>query len=510
MHEQPVVIPLAAGDSAPRLVVRVRHRVVFALLAANATGALVTFALGIFVVPAPEANFTGENIVANAIAFTLVLAAGGPAGIYFSTRAARDAQRWMLEDRRPSPHELAATLSFPLRQTLIEAALWLLAAFTFFFVNLSESLTLATEAGTQTVLGGLTTCALTYLLLERLSRPTIARALQFEAPDSPAGLAIGRRFVLTWLFSCGVPLVAAALTGLVVLSDEVHASPERVGVAVAVVAAVGCMVGLAAAAIQARLLSEPLRGLRTAVGRVEAGELDVEVPVDDAGELGVLQAGFNRMAHGLRERERLRDLFGRHVGEDVARAALERDDVELGGELRDAAVLFVDVIGSTRLAATHDPREVVERLNAFFAIVVDTVSLHGGWVNKFEGDAALCVFGAPAPHPDPAGAALATARAMRFRLDDQLRGLEAAIGVSAGEVVAGNVGAANRFEYTVIGDPVNEAARLSELAKASPERLLASDAALARAGDRERGRWRFGREESLRGRTKPTRIASPR
>ena len=142
--------------------------------------------------------------------------------------------------------------------------------------------------------------------------------------------------------------------------------------------------------------------------------------------------------------------------------------------------------------------------------MIDCVSLHGGWVNKFEGDAALCVFGAPAPHPDAAGAALATARALRFRLDDQLTGIQAGIGVSAGQVVAGNVGAANRFEYTVIGDPVNEAARLTELAKSSPGRLLASDAAIARAGDRERARWRFGREESLRGRSRPTRIASPR
>jgi adenylate cyclase len=262
--------------------------------------------------------------------------------------------------------------------------------------------------------------------------------------------------------------------------------------------------------ISARLLSEPLRSLRTAVGRVEAGELDVEVRVDDAGEVGVLQAGFNRMARGLRERERLRDLFGRHVGEDVARTALESEDVELGGEVREAAVLFVDVIGSTTLAATHDPGEVVERLNAFFAIVVDCVSLHGGWVNKFEGDAALCVFGAPTPHPDPAGSALATARALRFRLDDKLEGIEAAIGVSAGEVVAGNVGAAERFEYTVIGDPVNEAARLTELAKTTDGKMLASEEALERAGDHERGRWRFDRTELLRGRTRPTRIVSPR
>jgi adenylate cyclase len=278
---------------------------------------------------------------------------------------------------------------------------------------------------------------------------------------------------------------------------------------VVLVAVVGVLTGLVTMVIAARALAEPLREMRTALGRVEAGDLTATVPVDDGGEMGVLQAGFNRMAQGLRDRERLRDLFGRQVGEEVARQALEREDVALGGETREAAVLFVDVIGSTALAATHDPEEVVARLNEFFAIVIDSVSLHGGWVNKFEGDAALCVFGAPTPHPDAAGSALASGRALRFRLDGELSGIEAAIGVSAGEVVAGNVGAAERFEYTVIGDPVNEAARLSELAKATEGKLLASEAALERAGPVERRRWKVGRTESLRGRTRPTRIAEP-
>ena len=297
------------------------------------------------------------------------------------------------------------------------------------------------------------------------------------------------------------------MIGIAALSDQ-GLSTERIGLAVAVIAAVGALAGFAAMSMSARTIAEPLRSLRSALAHVEEGELDVRVKVDDQGEIGVLQGGFNRMALGLSERERLRDLFGRHVGEDVARQALESEAFELGGETREAAVLFVDVIGSTRLAAMHDPAEVVERLNAFFAIVVDTVSVHGGWVNKFEGDAALCVFGAPTHHPDPAGSALASGRALRFRLAE-LEGLDAAIGISAGEVVAGNVGAAERFEYTVIGDPVNEAARLTELAKTTESKLLASDAALARAGGVEERRWKVGREASLRGRTQPTRVAEP-
>jgi len=248
--------------------------------------------------------------------------------------------------------------------------------------------------------------------------------------------------------------------------------------------------------------------MRRAMAEVEGGNTDVTVRVDDGSEVGLLQAGFNRMVAGLRERDRVRDLFGRHVGEEVARTALRRDG-SLGGELRDAAVLFVDVIGSTSFASERDPREVVETLTRFFGIVVEVITLHGGWVNKFEGDAALCVFGAPAEHPDAAGAALAAGRELRRRLARELDGLDAAIGLSAGAVVAGNIGAAERYEYTLIGDPVNEAARLTELAKSTPGRLLASEAILARATETESSRWRLGEPSVLRGRARPTRAATP-
>jgi adenylate cyclase len=247
--------------------------------------------------------------------------------------------------------------------------------------------------------------------------------------------------------------------------------------------------------------------MREALEEVEQGKLDVRIPVDDGSEVGLVEAGFNKMAAGLAERERLRDLFGRHVGRDVARAALDRE-VELGGEVREVGALFVDIVGSTALAAQLPPQRVVTLLNGFFEIVVAVTESHGGMVNKFEGDGAVCVFGAPVARDDPAGSALAAARELRARLLDELPQVDAAIGVSAGDAVAGNVGAKERFEYTVIGDPVNEAARLSELAKRRPERLVASDAAIACADPREAERWELGEATVLRGREEPTRIAT--
>ena len=167
------------------------------------------------------------------------------------------------------------------------------------------------------------------------------------------------------------------------------------------------------------------------------------------------------------------------------------------------------MVVSTSLAGRRPPTEVVALLNDFFRLVVETVEEQGGWVNKFEGDAALCVFGAPTARPDAARDALCAARRLRRRLDEELQGADAGIGVSAGPAVAGNVGTEERFEYTVIGDPVNEAARLSELAKQRPERLLASAAVVERAGGEEAACWEIREEVVLRGRGTPTGLATP-
>ncbi len=222
-----------------------------------------------------------------------------------------------------------------------------------------------------------------------------------------------------------------------------------------------------------------------------------------------MQAGFNRMAEGLREREHIRDLFGRQVGREVAQAAL-RGGARLGGEEREIGALFVDLVGSTSIALALPPTEVVRLLNRFFRVVVEAVEAEGGLVNKFEGDAALCVFGAPVESADPAGDALRAARHLAGRLEREVREIGFGIGVSAGVAVAGNVGAEQRFEYTVIGDPVNEAARLCELAKERPERVLASEAALTRAAGGEAEGWELTERTVLRGRLEATGLALPR
>jgi adenylate cyclase len=149
-------------------------------------------------------------------------------------------------------------------------------------------------------------------------------------------------------------------------------------------------------------------------------------------------------------------------------------------------------------------------LDSFFAIVVDEVELCGGLLNKFQGDAALAIFGTPTPLTDAPGAALACARSIRNRLAAMESDFTAGIGVAAGRVVAGNVGAHQRYEFTVIGDAVNEAARLCELAKQDPDRLLTSGSTIAAADPTEAGHWKLGESVTLRGRVTPTQLSRPR
>ena len=189
------------------------------------------------------------------------------------------------------------------------------------------------------------------------------------------------------------------------------------------------------------------------------------------------------MVDGLRERERIRDQFGREVA-----AAAEQQRPKLGGEERHVAVVFVDIIGSTQMVTSRPAVEVVELLNRFFAVIVEEVDRHHGLVNKFEGDAALAVFGAPMSLEHPEDEALAAARAIAERLDNEVPECQAGIGVASGQVVAGNIGAKQRFEYTVIGEPVNEAARLCELAKSTPSRLVASSETVSNSTESERAR----------------------
>src|SRR6201999_1068820 len=333
-------------------------------------------------------------------------------------------------------------------------------------------------------------------------------ALRGGLPENIRASGVIGRQMLAWALSTGGPLLAIVLTVAADKAEYLHGPPEKLLNPILLLALLAWGIGLASTLLVAMSIADPLRQLRWALGEVQRGNYNAHMQIYDASELGLLQAGFNGRVRGLAGRQRLRDLFGRYVGEDVARRALERG-TELGGQERDVAVLFVDLVGSTQLAATIPASEVVSLLNEFFRVVVDTVNRHGGFVNKFQGDAALAIFGAPIEHPDASGAALAASRELHDELIKVLGETDFGIGVSAGRAIAGHIGAQARFEYTVIGDPVNEAARLTELAQLEPGHVLASAIAVSGALDAEALCWEVGEVVELRGRRAPTQLARP-
>jgi adenylate cyclase len=473
---------------------------------ANVGGAAVVFVLAAGVLPEGPLTDPGRVRMLNCLALGLYLLVAVPIGLLWGGRRFRMRPGESDAEQR---RERRMVLFGPLRLVTVQAVLWVLAATVFVLLNLPYSVRFAMSVGETIVLGGITTCALAYLLCERILRRTAARVLAAHPPKPRRGMpGIVVRSLLFWALGTGVPVVGLMLTAISALVyGDVPA--DQLAVIVLAVGGTALGAGLLVTVGAARAVADPVNAVRHAMRRVQHGELDAGVTVYDGTELGQLQAGFNTMVAGLRERERIHDLFGRHVGREVARAAADAGEVRLGGEVRRVGVLFVDLVGSTALTAERPPEEVVGLLNRFFAVVVEVVEEHDGWINKFEGDAALAVFGAPVAGEDPAGCALAAGRVLAARLAAELPGVTAGIGISAGDAVAGNVGDVRRYEYTVIGDPVNEAARLTELAKAVPGRVLAAADAVEMAAADEAGRWELGDTTVLRGRTIPTRLAAP-
>jgi class 3 adenylate cyclase len=391
------------------------------------------------------------------------------------------------------------------RQSAVLLLPWAIAAAVMIPLNLDAGGRVAVLLTSAVLFGASATVCTGFLFTQRALRSLMVSATaDFEHAERAPG--VRARLTLMWTMCSAMPGAGIVLLVVLRANGWIIQRDASIEVPVMVLALVAVVLGLRAMILVSSSISDPLQGVVDAMAEVERGRIDHKIDVYERSELGELQMGFNRMVAGLRERERLRDLFGRHVGTEVMRRAVDEDE-SLSGDERDVAILFIDLVDSTQLAASRSPHEVAEVLNDFFRIVVGEVDARNGLVNKFQGDAALAVFGAPLHIDDPASAALATARA----LCDELRRLpvDFGIGVSAGPVFAGNIGAESRYEYTVVGDAVNEAARLADLAKDFDERTLCSQEALDRADPSECGRWSSRGSELLRGRAEPTQISAP-
>jgi adenylate cyclase len=450
---------------------------------------------------------TGENLgMVLTVTFSYVVFAA-TFGPMIAWRIQRRTLRWWVAGRTPTKGEARRVLRLPFKMTVLCGSLWIpgvileaLLAFKFDYVDVLLTTMQLVAAG------GVASCAFAYLAMDRVMRPAIpqiAAAISVRQRSLSALARVG----ITWLLASGLPILSIIL----ILTDRAAETEDRVrGALVICVGAI--FSGFLATLALAKAIAVPLRQLEDAIGRITEGDLDVTVPVEFTSEVGVLQMSVNEMTESLRERERLRNIFDRHVGIDVAERALAAgknlNESTLTGDLCVVTALFVDVVGSTELAHRIAPQVFVEKINRLLTTVVDATEDNGGLVNKFEGDAALCIFGAPIALEDDATAALRAA----IRIRDEVLGrgeLDIGIGVSRGTVFAGDVGSAKRLEFTVIGDPVNEAARLTEEAKSVRQRILASQSVID-AAPSLRSAWVGHGSVRLRGRSSETRCWTDR
>ena len=248
-----------------------------------------------------------------------------------------------------------------------------------------------------------------------------------------------------------------------------------------------------------------------ALGTVGQGDYSAAVPVVSNDEFSLIAERTNEMIAGLRERERIKTIFGKYVNSTVARQILgQAGGADLGGREVQVAILFTDLRNFTPLSERCTPHEVVAILNQYFSLVVQEIHRHGGEVDKFIGDAAMAVFGLGGsinPCQEGLQAALGIRRVLeiinRELAARQLPAVDNGIGLHYGQVIAGNVGSPERLEYTVIGDAVNVAARLEGLTRSLSSPVAISADVYIRIEAPARAGLRLLGEHTLKGKAAP-------
>jgi adenylate cyclase len=439
------------------------------IVVTNMIGAVAAVVFTAIVVPVPPGASPGHGKLFNAIAAAVYVAVATPAGVLVGTSWLRPLRDWLVQERPATAREQRIVLRAPLRLFVVQACIWFGAAVAFGALNAGNYWPLGAEVAIMVIIAGLITASYSYLLAERLLRSAAARALAQGAPDRLTVPGVAVRAVLAWAMGTGLPVAGLVTIGILELTGSLRATPSRLALTMVAMGGAGITVGLVVVIAAAQATGDPVNSVRRGLARVAAGTLTVRVPVYDGTQVGQLQAGFNQMMAGLAEREQIRKALGTYVDPAVAEYILA-GGTSLAGEEIEVTIMFVDVRGFTGFAERASAPVVVASINRLFEQIVPVIHARGGHVDKFVGDGLLAVFGAPRRQPGHADAALAAAleieRAVR---DGQLR---VGIGLNSGPVVAGNVGGAGRFEFTVIGDAVNVAARAETATRQTGDTIL--------------------------------------
>ncbi|MGO9374746.1 MAG: adenylate/guanylate cyclase domain-containing protein [Syntrophobacteraceae bacterium] len=264
---------------------------------------------------------------------------------------------------------------------------------------------------------------------------------------------------------------------------------------------------LAIAQQLSRYIKRPFEDLLHMVEQVQAGDLSVRAHTHGRDEIGQLGAALNGMVEGLRERDVVKEIFGRYVTTQVSDEVL-KGNVNLGGESRRVTILFSDIRNFTAMSEQMEPTQVVDFLNDYFSEMVEAVFEYGGVLDKFMGDGMLAVFGSFGDAPDHPRRGVMAALRMKALLG-KINGKRSimgkppnniGVGIHTDEVIVGNIGSYRRLEYTVIGDGVNTTARLESLNKVFDSTILITSSTYEEVSDLFE--CRLMPEAQIRGKTK--------
>lgn len=224
----------------------------------------------------------------------------------------------------------------------------------------------------------------------------------------------------------------------------------------------------------ARQLTRPIIVLQKATKSVAEGNLETTLDIKRRDEIGDLSRDFNEMIGSLREKEKIKDTWRLYTPPLVVEEMMrDLDNIKVGGEKRELAVMFMDIRGFTKMSGELEADEILTILNEIMELSVDAIFKFQGTLDKFLGDGLLAFFGAPIAHDDDCIRACQAALTMRNQITKYSRerekkgqkAIKIGIGLHFGEATVGNIGTRKRIEYTAIGDVVNVASRLCGVAK---------------------------------------------
>ncbi len=277
-------------------------------------------------------------------------------------------------------------------------------------------------------------------------------------------------------------LILCIILPLYFFSDFlIHEDLEHTKKQIIFVVALFALVSLAIAWWIVRGFTKPIKQLSQMAEKVAAGKYHEALNpalTKRNDEVGTLAKSFDTMVQGLLEREKIRSVLNKVVSKDIADEIL-KTNIHLGGEERKLTIQFCDIRNFTAMTEHFSPQETIALLNLFMTKMTRIIEGEGGIIDKYIGDEIMALYGAPIPHPDHALRALSSAKIMIETLKKwneekaHKERIEMGIGIHTGVVVAGNMGAEDRLNYTVVGTGVNLTARLC--AAARPGQILISE-----------------------------------